>query len=426
MESSRNLTIISDDLTGAVDSSAFSLTAGADVRVELRSDAPIRAHRPGELIAVNMSSRTIPGEEAEALHRSIGGRIATLPRQIVMKKMDTGFRGNAAFEIRGLMEGLGSPVCFVIDHSPMRGTFTLYGKQYVDGVILSKSVFAKEDPLKRPVADSIPEILAAQGDCEVGLVDIDTVKGGDIKAAVEAIASRGVRFIVFDAVTDADTLRILKTLIPSCPGALWAGSSGLAAGLAACLYGDPRESVYTVDPTLKSACFTASAYQKVRTQIACAKERGLQEVFLDIERLVRGDKSALDEAVTACLNINKTGSFILSPKVPECIVDAGLPAFILTSMTACAVRICEKAVFDRIVVIGGETSYSILSGLEITRLRVMEKPETGIGTGLIEDGPYRGKSFSIKGGSIASEQALCEMMGLERRALCGAESTAML
>ena len=86
---------------------------------------------------------------------------------------------------------------------------------------------------------------------------------------------------------------------------------------------------------------------------------------------------------------------------------------ILAAIAECAEEICASIDFDRIVVIGGETSYAILHGLKITKLYLTEKPETGIGTGTIGDGPYTGKSFSIKGGSIGSEAALCRMLGIE-------------
>jgi uncharacterized protein YgbK (DUF1537 family) len=409
----KNLTIISDDLTGAVDSSSFSMAAGTRVRVEIDHADPILPHDGREVISINVSSRTLGGEASRKRHAELAARIRDLPDQLVMKKMDTGFRGNAAFEMEGIMEGLGMEVCFVLDHSPSRNTFTLYGNQYVEGVILPKSVFGMEDPLKRQQSAYIPEILARDATVPVGLLDIDKVKGNRLLADVLDAAAKGFRILVFDVTGDTDCSKIIRTLAPHFPGALWAGSNGLGWGLADHLYGKPQETVYTAQKGLRCACFTASAYSAVRRQIAAAQARGLVEVTLNMDRVVSGDRSALAEAIEACLRASQGGKFILFPRLSPGAGGPGVPELILASVAECAEKICTAIDFDRIVIVGGETSYAVLHRLGVTRLYLTEKPETGIGTGTIGDGRFAGKSFSIKGGSIGSTAALCRMAGME-------------
>lgn len=408
-----NLTIISDDLTGAVDSSSFSMASGSGVRVEITYENDILPHKGREVISINMSSRTLGGEESRKRHQEFAEKIRNLPDQLVMKKMDTGFRGNATFEMEGIMKGLGMEVCFVLDHSPSRNTFTLYGNQYVEGVILPKSVFGKEDPLKRQRSAYIPDILAKDATLPVGLIDIDQVKGNCLLEDVLDATKKGFQILVFDVTGDADCSKIIRTLVPHYANALWAGSNGLGWGLADYLYGKPKEAIYTPRNDLRCACFTASAYSVVRRQIATAQKRGLPEVILDMDRVASGDRSALSEAIRNCLKASEGGKFILFPQLSPGKGCEKLSDLILESIAECAEKICALIDFDRIVVIGGETSYAILHGLKITKLYLTEKPETGIGTGTIGDGPYAGKGFSIKGGSIGSEAALCRMLGME-------------
>jgi len=106
-------------------------------------------------------------------------------------------------------------VCFVLDHSPSRNTFTLYGNQYVEGVILPKSVFGKEDPLKRQQSAYIPDILAKDATLPVGLVDIDKVKGNRLLEDVLDATEKGFQILVFDVTGDADCSKIIRTLAPT-------------------------------------------------------------------------------------------------------------------------------------------------------------------------------------------------------------------
>jgi uncharacterized protein YgbK (DUF1537 family) len=84
----KNLTIISDDLTGAVDSSSFSMASGSRVRVEITYENDILPHNGREVISINMSSRTLNGEESRKRHQELAAKIRNLPDQLVMKKME--------------------------------------------------------------------------------------------------------------------------------------------------------------------------------------------------------------------------------------------------------------------------------------------------------------------------------------------------
>ena len=403
-----NLTIVADDLTGTADSGAFPVSCGRKVQVIVNYESDIQPHENGEVLGINMSSRTIPGKDALKMHTVIAKKIKDFPDQLIMKKMDTGFRGNASFEIEGMLKGLDTDICFIIDNIPDLGTFTLYGHQYAEGQILHKSLYAK-DPIKAPTKSFIPEIMQEDTSLKVGLVNIDSVKGTDLLASVKKTLSEGAKIIVFDAITKADGLKIVSTLQPAFPKALWAGSLGMVEALSGYLFGDIKPPVLK-ERDIRCACFTASAYEATKNQIKLSQKKGLEVIDLDIERVLSNDRSAVDEAIEACITANRDSDFILRPYCPPELSAEGLDKLILKALSECTEKICSSIIFDRLVIIGGETSQALFNSLKINRLMLNQKPETGIASGTIIDSEYKGKEIALKGGSVGTVEALNKML----------------
>ncbi|MCC8194784.1 MAG: hypothetical protein LIP28_09095 [Deltaproteobacteria bacterium] len=408
--------MVSDDVTGCVDSGAIFLSGGCSVTVDVdparRSAVPDNA----DVIAYNMSSRTLLGTEAKRTHYALASELGRYPRLAAMKKMDIGFRGNASYEIEGLLQGLGAPVCFLMVHAPWRDTYTLDGLQYYEGVLLERSIVAREDPLKRPSRSDVCGILGADTGLPVMGVGLEAVRGPGLADLVGRRIAEGGRILVFDAVTEDDGYRVVSALQPVWPDALWAGSGGLAWALAKHFFRQPSEPAWTEsDPPPRCACFCASKISTTLNQIAVARDRlGLQVVDVRMgEILSRGDRfrEEIRRVADACLGVSPREDFLVMPLVPDGLEDAGLPELILEALSVCAAEVCGLREFDRLVVIGGETSQAVFRALGVGTLRLQARPETGLGMGLIGDGPLAGKSFSIKGGVCGSPEALCKMLG---------------
>ena len=410
--------MLSDDLTGTVD--CVSLACGckepvptmvcADGNVEILPRTKAR-----EIVAVNLSSRTIPGKEAYQRTYDAAVKVRDYPDQLLMKKMDTGFRGNAGYEIEGIFDATGKRLCFIMDHIPMRKTFTLYGHQYAAGQILSKSAFSRDDKLKAPRESYIPAILQKQTDIPVGSVDIDAVKGTNLVEKVKEQIDAGKRILVFDAISEADGLKVISTLQPIYPDVLWAGSTGIVEALITYLYGpvtlDPRHTVHEL-----CICFSGTAYEMTRDQIAFAEERvGLKVIDLDMD-LVMGGKAdqARAQGIDAFLAENKAGSNVLMrPRVTDGRFDQkAVASAIMDNLSACAGEICKTAKFDRILIVGGETSQAVFTRLGVNTLEMEQPPEIGAGEGIVADGSIKGKRFVLKGGSTGNTYSLLHMMGI--------------
>ena len=204
------LTEITDDLTGAADSGSYFTARGRKVRICTNGQCSLE-HETDEILTVNLSSRNTAQDKARQLHADLLRRLE--PGGFYMKKIGTGFRGNDSYELDGLLDGWSDYNVFIVDNAPDLGTFTLYGNQYCEGEILPKSVYAN-DPIFPPTESYIPKILGKDTDKKIGLVDIDAVKGSEetLLAAVEHQLAEETRILVFDAITRADVLHLLKTL----------------------------------------------------------------------------------------------------------------------------------------------------------------------------------------------------------------------
>ena len=408
-----NLCVVGDDLTGTADCTSLGVCCGCEVRVESDAEKTFRPPNPEkkEVLGISISSRTLPGKKAYELSRRITEKIKDGESQIILKKMDTGFRGNAAYEIEGMLDALGKELCFILEHIPIRKTFTLYGHQYSAGQILNKSVYARDDRLKAPTESYIPAILAKDTELPIGTVDIDAVKGGDLLGAVRREVESGKKILVFDVITFEDGKRIVETLQPVYPDVMWAGSTGIVENLLAYLY-VPLEKAEKKAENPRCICFSGTAYAATAEQIETAvAESRLSVIDLDIARVLNKDLTVFDEVEKKALSAGTDGKNVLiRQNVPEGIEFNGLDKVILNGLCECAKRVCKKMEFDRLVVIGGETSQALFAELGITTLQMAAPPEVGCGVGTITSGPYEGKEFAIKGGSTGSSKVLMKLM----------------
>lgn len=401
-----DLTVITDDLSGAADSGSYFTERGQRLRIYTSGEERMKRD-PGEIISVNLSSRNTEGEEARRRHYDLCSRLPAEDDTIFMKKIGTGFRGNDAYELEGMLQACPEHLCFIVDHAPDLGTFTLYGHQYCEGQILHKSLYAK-DPIMPPTKSYIPEILAEHTDIGIGTVNIDAVKGGKILEATQEALKDGARIIVFDAVSREDTLAILSALMPVYKKVFWTGSLGIADGLAQYLYGD----VVAKRPgrrDVRCLCFCASAYDMAKRQIAWSAERGLRVCEIDMDALIDGDESVLEKCVKEAESFLEQGNTMVVPKVDKYSYKPGTSKAILEAIRICASKLCVND-FDRLVVIGGETSQEITKLLRVSSLSLEGKPEPGLAEGKLHGGVLDGKEFALKGGSIGSVEALEKML----------------
>jgi uncharacterized protein YgbK (DUF1537 family) len=153
------LLIIADDLTGALDTGVKFAEAGLTTAVSTRCES-CPADSSADVAVLCADTRHLPGEEAYREIRSVVE--ANRDRfPLLMKKTDSGLRGNIGAELQAFLDGTGERALAFLPALPEMHRVTLGGVQYIDGVPVSKSVFGR-DPFEPVLDDDISVLLSRQ------------------------------------------------------------------------------------------------------------------------------------------------------------------------------------------------------------------------------------------------------------------------
>lgn len=414
------LILISDDLTGAADSGGYFVNKGLDLEIYTGENVESLYKLGEKNIAINLSTRNSTPDEAFKKHYNVFKNVYPKDNRIIMKKIGTGFRGLDQYEINGMLKSNKDLLCFIVDSAPDLGTFTLYGNQYCEGCILTKSLYAK-DPIIAPKKSYIPDILKDGLDYEAKCINIDLVKGDKDNLIKETakIIDGGYRVIVFDAITAYDANKIVNTFNSIYKNIVWTGSLGIASALSEYIFRKEESSFfndYGYSPNDRCVCFSASAYEATKKQISYSSSFGLQKIEIDIDKIIDGEeKETIEKSVEEYKEKIKKENVILIPKVNKYSHKDKVSSKILEVMARCASEICSTSYFDRLVIIGGETAQVILKALDINVISLKESPDTGSAIGEIALGKYKGRKIALKGGSIGSLEAIEFMTGRMKR-----------
>ena len=208
------LLVLADDLTGALDTGVQFALGQADTAVfhQLGEAAFASA---AQVLVINTGTRNLDACTAY-------DRVALAARWAkergftrVYKKTDSGLRGNTGAELQAVLDVFGGALAFAPAH-PKAGRVVKGGRLYVDGLPVSRSVFAR-DPYKPVLLDEVAALIALQSAVPV----IPAAEG-------KAPPARGVW--LFDALDAAELEHAARESVRAgC--ALFAGCAGFAEAL---------------------------------------------------------------------------------------------------------------------------------------------------------------------------------------------------
>lgn len=215
------LMIIADDFTGALDTEVQFAEKGIPTRVMVSPDddeKQVDVLSPGQAVVLVIDAETRHVSKEQAYGKVYGivaeGKKAGIP--YIYKKTDSALRGNIGSELEAAFRASKEKFLSFIPAFPQMGRITKNGKQYIDGVLVSESVFGM-DPFEPVTKDSVKDIIRLQS-------QIPVKETSDPQE--ESWEGEGI--IVFDAETDEDMMRIGKSLAASGNGHLLAGCAGFA------------------------------------------------------------------------------------------------------------------------------------------------------------------------------------------------------
>jgi uncharacterized protein YgbK (DUF1537 family) len=376
--------ILADDLTGAADCAIAFARRGIVSVVGWGDLQESAAGRQAPVFSYDTNSRGLTAPEAVATHRAALGRFLDKDG-ILFKKIDSTLRGQPAAETVAAIEALharsGAAFGILAPAFPATGRTTEQGRIRVGGRPLEESEVWRRDH-SYPNADLV-EILATVGIASEK-VPLSTIRGGveTLREAFAVLAARGDIVAVCDAVTGDDLDRIAEASLPARPSMFFIGSAGLAHALAAAAPGersDPVTSPVTASGALVVVGSLAGASRAAARYLAAMP--GVRYVPVEPAMLL-GDGAGTDRAgfgltvsdgldagcdVLVEILMGGEPDLGIGPRLTKALAEALKPA--ASHMSGLAAT-------------GGETAASLLAGIGVNGIRLVDELEPGVSLGL--------------------------------------------
>lgn len=380
----QSIGILADDLTSAGDGAAPFRRTGHEARIVLSAPATALPWAPG-VTAVDLGTRLL--DEPSAATRA--GQAARLfaGSALLFKTVDSTLRGHVAAEVRAAWAGSRRGAVVIAPAFPAEGRVTREAVQYVWGVPVHESEFAR-DPV-HPVRCS--DLTAVFPDA----VAIEPERA----TALPGLIGRGA-LIVCSAATDDDLDRLVAA-VPYLDDVLWVGSPGLAAALARrCARGD-RSVASVPAPVRRPLVVVGSANPATRRQLDVLRAQA------DVQGVTVGEDPAPTVKALRALT-----SPVLTLQTPDERRTPRTARALARSLAAVVRELAEERLVDALVVTGGETATTVLQALGIDRLDLLDEPEPGVARGTPPVPPSL--PVLLKAGGFGDDELLLRLCHLVR------------
>ncbi|MDX3848653.1 four-carbon acid sugar kinase family protein [Streptomyces europaeiscabiei] len=381
----QEIVILADDLTSAGDGAGPFRQAGHDARILLTTPASVPRHAVG-VSAVDLGSRVLD-EEAAASRTWRAARLFA-GSELLFKTVDSTLRGHVTAEVRAAWAGSGRRAVVIAPAFPAEGRVTVEGVQYVRGVPVHKSDYAR-DPV-HPVRCSdltmlFPKAVLALPDRAAELPAL--IENGDL--------------IVCSATEDGD-LDSLVAAVPRLDDVLWVGSPGLAAALARRCARATGSTASLPAPARRPLIVVGSTNPATRRQLATLHTRADAQ----------GVTVSADPA-PAVETLRDLTAPILTLQTPDERHTPQTAQVLARSQAAVVKALTEDHTVDALVITGGETATTVLQPLGATGIDLLDEPEPGVVRGSLTGSlPL---SVLIKAGGFGDDALLLRLCHLIRQ-----------
>lgn len=227
------LGVIADDFTGATDIASFLVKYGLST-IQLNGVPTEPLSLDTDVVVISLKSRSI--ERSLAVDESLRA-LKWLEQQGCQQfffkycsTFDSTQQGNIGPVTDALLDYLGESHTVIAPALPINGRSVYQGYLFVNDLILSDS-HMKNHPITPMTDSSLVQLMEAQSQGKAGKVTYDVVaQGADaIASKIKALNKEGYRYLVLDAITEADLVaqgQAVKGM------KLVTGGAGLAIGLA--------------------------------------------------------------------------------------------------------------------------------------------------------------------------------------------------
>lgn len=384
------LGVVADDFTGATDVSGTLAERGlATVQT---FDVPAETVADCDAVVVALKTRNLSPAAAVAASIQATRKLRELGvEQIYLKycsTFDSTDEGNIGPVADALQTELGASISLVCPATPAIGRTIYRGHLFVGDRLLSESSL-RHHPLTPMTDPDLVRVLSRQTPSAVESLGYDIVESGAdaIGAALAALAARGVRYVVADALTDRHLTELGRAAREH---RLVTGAAGLAAGLAAARDANTSIAPVVAVPDGPAAVIAGSCSEATRGQIAAAPWPAFPVDPLEI--------AAGRDVVGAALRFATAGlgggpSLIHSTAEPTVVAEAQrqLGAAHAAALVEETLARIGRGLVDlgvrRLIVAGGETSGAVVRALGITSVHIGRQVDPGVPWTFTRDSP---------------------------------------
>lgn len=410
---------IGDDFTGSSDL-ANTLARGGMRTVQYNGVPAEDADPAIEAGVVALKTRTIAPADA------VAQSLAALDwlrrqgcRQFLFKycsTFDSTAEGNIGPVLDALSDALGVARVIVCPAFPATGRSIYQGHLFVNDRLLNESGMEKH-PLTPMTDPDLRRWLALQTRHDVGHIGYEAVAAGPaaIAAAMDKIAGEGSRYLVVDALFDADLMAIGEA---AAHDLLLSGGSGIALGLPANfrnagLIGSLHSRWVGEKGPAAALCGSCSIMS--RRQIAWHREK-FPARMVDAHSILQGRATPEDYADWVLANMDAGGPpLVYSSAEPEDVAQVQKQygtekaAGAIEGFFAALSRRLVSGGVRRLICAGGETSGAVISGLAIPSMEIGPEIDPGVpalrarDSGLalaLKSGNFGGPDFFAKAARI--------------------------
>ena len=273
-----NLIIFADDLTGTLDTGVQFAKAGIRTSYYSCIEALTSslADWEADVYLFDTESRHLSPKAAYQKLFEAAEAVHAYHPDLILKKTDSGLRGNIGSELTAVMDAVQTPVLHFFPAYPRMGRPTENGIQYIDGTPVSQSTFGN-DPFEPVTRDSAVTIAASGG--KAGWSAPGSWNGQD-----------GI--VVWDARDDEELVRraaqVWDLQRRSGQTAVWAGCAGVAEVLAN-LLPFPKRDLPAAWETGKIAVICGSVSNVSRRQAEAAQQAGFYRVVVPTDGMEDGE-----------------------------------------------------------------------------------------------------------------------------------------
>jgi D-threonate/D-erythronate kinase len=354
--------IIADDLTGAADSTTAFARHGFRTRVIVDitnwSQNDINGY---DVVAFNTQTRNLPKEKCVEIVVALARQLAILNPRLILKKIDSTFRGQVLTETLAMLNELGLERVVIAPAHPSQKRSISRGAIFVDGIPLRDTTYARHPappPIDIPAA--IREIFG----------DVLVFSGLSTQRLPE-VPPAGI--FLPDVSQEEDLTRIARWVIAQGSRILPVGSAGLAHAFARFLVPPIRShkesKILASRDEQKVLIVVGSTLPAISNQIQTLTSTRKDVAVIDAANgtLIDVDISAIEETIIV-LRIVRGSTLVTREEAAVNLADTTR-------------QFLDNQPVSHMISVGGDTSFSVLRRLGVLGFDVLSQEVIGLPRG---------------------------------------------